>query len=256
MPLTVQYIVVGLVVALALWIFLKKQMPGTLRRLRLAAPADDGADDALPGSTDPAPLGATSLPEPTSAQRSAVGLAIRAVAERAGTGLPAPWATAVAAAARSRLADLPDLLDRAITATDLGIARRPVWWRLVNGVQWLATAAAVVGLAWLVLGYLVRALGLPRLEYPMVGMAPLPTVLLLGGLLLGVLVAALTRPVVRWAAGWARWRAESRMHRAVAETAHEQVIAPVREVLRRYAEARAALTEASAPSAVPTDRTD
>lgn len=36
MPLTVQYIVVGLVVALALWIFLKKQMPGTLRRLRLA----------------------------------------------------------------------------------------------------------------------------------------------------------------------------------------------------------------------------
>ena len=108
------------------------------------------------------------------------------------------------AAARSRLGDLPDALDRAIAGTDLGLDRRPLWWRVVGGVQWLVTLAAVVGLGWLVLGYALRALGLPALDNPMVGQVPLPTVLLLGGLLAGLLVAALTRPVVRWAARRAR----------------------------------------------------
>ena len=72
----------------------------------------------------------------------------------------------------------------------------------------------MVGLGWLVLGYALRALGLPALDYPMVGQVPLPTVLLLGGLLAGLLLAALTRPVVRWAARRARARAEQRLHRA------------------------------------------
>lgn len=39
LPLWLQYLVVGLVVAAALWIFLKKQLPGTLRRARLALAA-------------------------------------------------------------------------------------------------------------------------------------------------------------------------------------------------------------------------
>lgn len=39
LPLWLQYAVVGAVVVLALWIFLKKQMPGTLRKARLALAA-------------------------------------------------------------------------------------------------------------------------------------------------------------------------------------------------------------------------
>jgi hypothetical protein len=70
-------------------------------------------------------------------------------------------------------------------------------------------------------------------------------VLLLGGLLLGVLLSLLVKPVVGWAARRARWRAEGRMHDAVAEAAQGYVIVPVRAVLRAYAEARSALTVAS-----------
>ncbi|GAB3965908.1 hypothetical protein [Plantactinospora veratri] len=191
-------------------------------------------------------MAATSVPEPTAAQRSAVGLAVRAVADRAGATLPGPWPAAVTAAARSRLADLPDALDRAVATTDLGMDRRPVWWRLVNAVQWLVTVAAAIGLGWLLLGYAVRALGLPELDYPMVGTVPLPTVALLGGLLCGALLSLLVKPVIRWAARRARWRAEGRMHDAVAEAARGYVVAPVREVLRAYAEARSALGVASA----------
>ncbi|MGI5212455.1 GTPase [Plantactinospora sp. CA-290183] len=223
----------------------RRLRPDPLRRLHLAGPADDRSRQLAETGEAVVPAAATSLPEPTVAQRSAVGLALRAVADQAGTSLPAPWAAAVTTAARSRLTDLSDALDRAVATTDLGVARRPIWWRLVNGVQWLVTVAAVAGLAWLVLGYLVRAVGLPRLEYPMVGEVPLPTLLLLGGLLLGVLVALLVKPVIRWAARRARWRAEGRMHDAVAEVARAQVVAPVRAVLRSYAEARAALRAAS-----------
>ncbi len=39
MPLWLQYAAVGAIVAVALWIFLKKQLPGTLRRARLALAA-------------------------------------------------------------------------------------------------------------------------------------------------------------------------------------------------------------------------
>ncbi|MDG4778434.1 50S ribosome-binding GTPase [Micromonospora sp. WMMD961] len=217
----------------------RRLRPDPLRRLHLPGPA--GAD------ADPAEslVAATSVPDATVAQRSAVGLAVRAVADRAASGLPAAWPTAVTSAARSRLDDMPDALDRAIAGTDLGLDRQPVWWRVVGGVQWLVTLAAVVGLGWLVLGYALRALGLPALDNPMVGQVPLPTVLLLGGLLAGLLVAALTRPVVRWAARRARARARQRLTVRVAEVGEEYVLAPVRIVLGSYAQARDSLRDAA-----------
>ncbi|MET8092341.1 GTPase [Micromonospora sp. NPDC005220] len=216
----------------------RRLRPDPLRRLHLPGPA--GAD------ADPSEslVAATSVPDATVAQRSALGLAIRAVADRAANGLPAAWPTAVTSAARSRLDDMPDALDRAIACTDLGLSRQPVWWRVVGGVQWLVTLAAVVGLGWLVLGYALRALGLPALDNPMVGQVPMPTLLLLGGLLAGLLVAALTRPVVRWAARRARARARQRLTVRVAEVGEEYVLTPVRVVLGSYAQARDALRDA------------
>jgi hypothetical protein len=201
----------------------------------------------LPASTNPeAPVAVTSVPDPDAAQRAAVGLAIRRVGETASAPLPTPWPAAVAEAARSKLADLPDALDRAVAGTDIGLNRTPIWWRVVGALQWLATLGAIVGLGWLVVGYVVRALGLPRLEHPMVGEVPVPTVLLLGGLLLGALIALLIRPVVKWAARRARARAETRLRAAVTDVAREYVVAPVRVVLHAYAEAREALAVARA----------
>ncbi|GAA4566354.1 50S ribosome-binding GTPase [Micromonospora coerulea] len=215
----------------------RKLRPDPLRRLHLPGGDADASAESL--------VAATSVPDPTAAQRSALNLAIRAVGDRSGADLPAPWPTAVTAAARSRLGDLPDALDRAVAATDLGMDRRPAWWRVVGALQWLVTLAALAGLGWLVLGYGLRALGLPAVEYPRVGEAPLPTVLLLGGLLAGLLVAALTRPVVRWAARRARQRAEKRLTISVGTVGEEYVLVPVRAVLGRYAQAREALGEAA-----------
>jgi energy-coupling factor transporter ATP-binding protein EcfA2 len=219
---------------------LRRLRPDPLRRLHLDRPAVE----AGPDGAAPPPLAVTSVPQADAAQQSAVGLCVRSVADRAAAPLPDVWAPAMANAARSRLADLPDALDRAVAGTDLGIDRTPLWWRVVGVVQWLCTVAAVVGVGWLVTGYAVRAIGLPALQHPRVGEVPVPTLLLLGGLLLGALIALLVRPLVGWGARRARRRAEARLKAAVTEVGREHVVAPVREVLHAYAAAREALAAA------------
>lgn len=210
---------------------LRRLRPDPLKRLHLEK-------SALEGEVVPR----TSLPEADAAQKSAVGLSLRAVAARAAAPIPAVWAPALTTAARSRAGDLPDALDRAVAGTDLGMTRKPLWWRAVGLLQWALTLAAVAGLGWLIVGYGLRALGLPKLDYPMVGDVPLPTLLLLGGLLLGLLLWLLLKPIVNWGARRAQRRAEQRLRGAVTEVGREYVVAPVREVLNAYAQAREALT--------------
>ncbi|MEU4216622.1 GTPase [Actinoplanes sp. NPDC026623] len=214
---------------------LRKLRPDPLKRLHLST-------EKPKPSTDLVPVSRTSLPEADAAQKSAVGLSVRAVAARAAAPIPEVWAPALNAAARSRLGDLPDALDRAVARTDLGMSRKPIWWTAVGVLQWLFTAAAVIGLLWLIAGYAVRILGLPEFDNPMVGAVPMPTLLLLGGLLLGVLLALLLVPIVNLGAKRAGRRAEQRLRVSVTEVAREYVVAPVREVLNGYAQAREALT--------------
>jgi GTP-binding protein EngB required for normal cell division len=210
---------------------LRRLRPDPLRRLHLSPETD--ATEVVPR---------TSIPEADAAQKSAVGLSVRSVAARAAAPLPTVWAPALNAAARSKTTDLPDALDRAVAKTDLGMARKPLWWRGVGLLQWLFLLAAVGGLGWLIVGYAVRALSLPALIYPKVGEVPLPTLLLLGGLALGVLLWLLLKPIVNWGARRARRRAEQRLRTSITEVAREFVVAPVREVLHAYAQAREALT--------------
>jgi GTP-binding protein EngB required for normal cell division len=213
---------------------LRRFRPDPLRRLHISAPETDAV------STEVVPR--TSLPEADAAQKSAVGLTVRAVAARASAPLPAMWATPLNAAARSRTGDLPDALDRAIAKTELGMERKPIWWRVVGLLQWGLVLAALAGLGWLIVGYALRALGLPEVRYPKIGEVPLPTLLLLGGLILGILLWLLLKPIVNWGARRARRRAEQRLRTAITEVAREYVVAPVREVLNAYAQAREALT--------------
>jgi GTP-binding protein EngB required for normal cell division len=214
---------------------LRRLRPDPLRRLHLG---DEPATDAV--STEVTPR--TSVPEANAAQKSAVGLSVRAVASRAAAPLPEIWAPALNNAARSRAGDLADALDRAVAKTELGLSRPPLWWRGVGLLQWLLTLVAAGGLGWLIVGYVLRLLALPDLDYPKVGVVPIPTLMLLGGLLMGLLLAVLLRPIVDWGAKRARRKAEQRLRSSITEVAREYVVAPVREVLNAYAQAREALT--------------
>ncbi|MFI5840953.1 GTPase [Catenuloplanes sp. NPDC051500] len=223
---------------------LRRLRPDPLRRLHLDLPSSGPTDGLLDGLSEeadrPAPLPASSVPDPDASQRSAVKLAVRQVADRAAAALPEPWRPGVLDAARSRLDDVRDALDSAVAGTDLGL-RTPIWQRLTGFTQWLVTLAAGIGLGWLIVGYAIRALGLPALDYPDVGATPLPTVLFLGGLLAGGLLALLVRPVIALAARRARRRADQRLRAEVTTVARKHVVAPVREVLQSYARAREAM---------------
>jgi energy-coupling factor transporter ATP-binding protein EcfA2 len=184
---------------------------------------------AEPGPTRP--IRSSALTVPARAQPAAVDLAVRGLAERAGAGLPEPWVAAVDAAARSRMAELPGLLDFAIDHVDLEPEDTPPWWRLVEVLQWLLVLTAAGGVAGLVARPFLSGLG-PADRPALVGGAAL-----LAGWLVSLLVTPLTKVGSRRAYRSARGPLES----AVTDIASEHVVRPVREVVGRYGEAREAL---------------
>jgi GTP-binding protein EngB required for normal cell division len=224
----------------------RRLRPDPLRRLGLPGVGGAGsrrADDD-PAATEVGSVRRSSLPAPNAAQRARVDLATRRIADRAGAGLPQRWADAVRAAAQPPAGDLTDALDQAVVRSDLGL-RRPVVWRLLGALQTLLLLAAVVGLGWLVALAALGWLKLPQPETPYWGPMPVPTLMLVGGLVIGALLGALVR---LWAGAGARRRGarvRSRLHDAVAEVAHQRVLDPVSAVLADHRAAREALRRAS-----------
>jgi hypothetical protein len=104
--------------------------------------------------------------------------------------------------------------------------------------------AAVVGLVWLVALGVIGWLKLPEIDTPKVGPFPWPTLLLVGGLVLGWLGAWLARALARRGARRRRELVGSRLRTAIADVATEQLVVPVREVLDRHRVTRANLETA------------
>ncbi|MGH3714664.1 MAG: GTPase [Micromonosporaceae bacterium] len=182
--------------------------------------------------------------EPSAAQRSQVDLAVRALADQVSEGLPEPWPEAITAVARTHADSLPDELDKVVSETDLGAHHTPFWWRAVNALQWLFFGCAAVGAAWLLARVAMLFFAMPEIPIPTVGMLPIPTILLVGGVVLGLFMAALTRRLVYGSARRFGVRAEKTLRAAVAAVARERVVAPIRGELHAYAEARDALAAA------------
>lgn len=219
--------------------------PDPLRRLHL----DRGERAELPG-----PPPRTSLEPPHAVLQAQVETAVRDLTDTATRGLPPPWPVETRRAALTDEAGLLDDLDRAIGTTDLGLKRKPIWWRMVGGLQWLLTLALAIGAFWLIGLSLTATIGLDPPETPAVEFITLPTLMVLGGLVLGPLLALLGRWFAAHRARRARAKAESALTEAVTTVARERVLAPVRAELRAYAQLRdslAVLAGSDQPAALP-----
>ena len=215
--------------------------PAPLKRLRL--------DRDVAGSPDiteqdvRAVLGRSSIPSPAPAARAAVDLAARRIGTSAGEGLPTRWADAVADAARPADADLADELDQAVLRTSLR-GRKPLWWAVLGPLQVVLALAALAGLVWLVVIALAGWLQLPDVPTADIGPFAMPFLLLVGGLLAGLLLAA----IARWlAAIGARKRAatvDKRLRRAIGEVGDARVVEPVEQVLSQHDRTRAGIERA------------
>ena len=204
--------------------------PDPLRRLRVGG--------------GQASAGRTSLPAPSPAQRAQVTRATRQLAAEAARDLPPPWPLLVRAAATEAEPDLPERLDRAVATAELPTTP-PRWWRVARVLQALLAGASLAGALWLVvlavLGYLQLAGIVPT---PDVGPIALPTLLLLGGIVGGLLLAALARTVNRFGARRRARAAERTLLRQVDAVAAESVLAPIERELDAYEQLRAALARA------------
>jgi GTP-binding protein EngB required for normal cell division len=211
--------------------WIRRLRPDPLKRLRLPE--------------TPQPEVRTSRPPPSDVQRAQVETAARKLADGAATGLPAPWPRLLRETATAREDAIADRLDRAVAGADLHVSR-PRWWRPAGVLQRLLGVAMLVGMLWLlvlaVLGYLRVDDVIP---VPEVRDVPLPTWLLLGGALAGIVLAFSAR-LVNGAGARRRSRAAARSLRGqVEKVAQELVIDPVESELGTHARLRAALETAA-----------
>ena len=188
----------------------------------------------------------TSLPAPTPAQRARVDSAVRAEIGRATVGLTGPWKTAVSVAGRASENDLPDSLDRAVGYVALPVREQPRWWKLASWLQWTLFGIAVLGGLWLVL---LAALGWLQIEVdsPLVIGLPLPTLMLLGGVLLGLLTAGLGRRAARVGGRRRGAIADRALRTAVEGIATKLIVNPMSAELARCADFTAAVAAARPP---------
>ena len=208
--------------------------PDPLKRLHLDL---GSAGKSLTGSAR------TSVPQATQVQRARVDTEVRALADQVSEGLARPWATSVRRASTASLDDLNDRLDAALSRTDLVAAKVPAWAGLVRVLQWLLIAAAVVGAVWL---GLVAFGAYLRLDVPTPtwNSFAVPTLLLVGGILAGLLLALVCRVLVGMTARRRARTADRRLRSAISEVSHDLVVVPVEQELAAYTAARSGLDAA------------
>ncbi|HEX5428467.1 MAG TPA: GTPase [Pedococcus sp.] len=218
--------------------------PDPLKRLRLNA--HDAAEEklAVTASDVRSVLGRSSLPPPSPAARSAVDLATRRVGDEGAQGLPPRWAEAVSDAATPPGPELADALDQAIVGTSLRM-RAPLWWRVFGVLQLVLAVAAVAGLLWLAVLFVLGWFQLPQPDTPKWGPLPIPFLLFVGGLLLGLLLALLARVLARTGARRRGARVRKRLLDSIGTVARERIVGPVRAVLQRHRATREALDRAA-----------
>lgn len=178
------------------------------------------------------------VPQIGPVQRSRVDNAVRQLADDTSAGLTEAWALGITEVTVDRLPELDDRLDRELAEVDLG-GRLPFGVHLARVVQWLLLLAAVGGGVW----WALDAAGVVGAAPQVAGYA-LPPVLLVGGVVLGLVLAV---ALLGLGAAVARRRAEAAdrdlravVHRALTEV----VLDPLQAELEDYRRLRAALAQA------------
>ena len=212
---------------LSRWV--RRFRPDPLRRLHLGAGA----------------RGRTSLPAASGAARAEVSNALRHLVDSRSAGMPAEWRRSLTRVLDDEQADLTEELDRAVAAADVDPGTSRAWWQVFRLIQVVALTAAVAGAVWLAVMAGVAYLQLPDPPLPRVGEAPLPTVMLLGGLVGGLLLSLLARPFVAVGASRARRRAQRNVEEGVGQVAERLVFAPAESEVAAHSSFCEALQRAS-----------
>jgi GTP-binding protein EngB required for normal cell division len=176
----------------------------------------------------------SSMPAADYVQKARVETTVRSMCDDVSKGLAQPWVRSVRQASTSRFADLEDRLDRAVTTTELGVSGTPAWCRLVRALQWVLFLTALGGAVWLGVLAVMSYLQMPAPDTPESRGFPVPTLMLLLGVVAGIALALLSRVLIAVGARSRARKAEKRLREAVAEVCEELVVEPMAAELAAY----------------------
>ncbi len=212
------------------WLASLRKDPVT--QLRLDRP---GVDPALVRS---------SLPSNDAVAKARANSAVMNYVDRASAGAPQAWVQSARAVADQASATLPDRLDQAVTRAPLVPPRDPRWWSVFGVLQWVLFAVALAGGLWLLalagLAYLQFHVGVA----PSVEGVPVPTLMLIVGLLGGLVLAFFGRLMARTSANRAAQAARAALRAEVEVVAQQEIAEPVAAELATVEQFRGALTTA------------
>lgn len=222
-----------------------------LRRLHLGqqdekkSSSKDAKSAGMLGSdSENAPeLVASSLPPLSAAQKAGMANAVRQYSKQMAARIDEPWKRSMKEAALSREAELPELLERDMMRIDYGLGRTRAPWVIFNALQWIALLSALVGVGWLTLisGMAYLQIHLPPAPTPEGSPVPLPTLLLLLGILLGIASAGVGRLLTAMGSRYYARKLRGRLQTGVEKAVQSCVVAPVQLEAKRLNAYRKAL---------------
>lgn len=178
--------------------------------------------------------GRASLPTPSGVQVARVTGAVRDANRAISDGMSAPWPDLLAQAGTPDQDVLNDRIDVAVAeSARVGSRGGPRWWQLFNLLQIVLALAVLAGVVWLGLLAVAAYLRIPEPPTPDYRGIPIPTGLLIGGLLLGLLAAFIGGRLARVGALRRARSVRQRAERAVGEVADELIITPLNDELER-----------------------
>lgn len=188
-------------------------------------------------------LVASSLPPLSAAQKAGMANAVRQYSKQMANRIDEPWKRSMKEAALSREAELPELLERDMMRIDYGLGRTRDPWVVFNALQWIALLSALAGVAWLTLisGMAYLQIQLPPAPTPEGSPVPLPTLLLLLGVLLGIASAGVGRLLTAMGSRYYARKLRGRLQTGVEKAVQSCVVAPVQQEAKRLNAYRKAL---------------
>ena len=222
-----------------------------LRRLHLgqqeetksASKAEKSAGMLGSDSENAPELVASSLPPLSAAQKAGMANAVRQYSKQMAARIDEPWKRSMKEAALSREAELPELLERDMVRIDYGLGRTRAPWVIFNALQWIALLSALVGVGWLTLisGMAYLQIQLPPAPTPEGSPVPLPTLLLLLGILLGIASAGVGRLLTAMGSRYYARKLRGRLQTGMEKAVQSCVVAPVQQEAKRLNAYRKAL---------------
>ena len=188
-------------------------------------------------------LVASSLPPLSAAQKAGMANAVRQYSKQMAARIDEPWKRSMKEAALSREAELPELLERDMVRIDYGLGRTRAPWVIFNALQWIALLSALAGVGWLTLisGMAYLQIQLPPAPTPEGSPVPLPTLLLLLGILLGIASAGVGRLLTAMGSRYYTRKLRGRLQTGVEKAVQSCVVAPVQQEAKRLNAYRKAL---------------